>query len=294
MLSLEPLPQLLVQVFGSNAASASYEVLNQHPDYVVLLVPSCEVIVKLAGRGSPMEAAFDRTTLIHQLLKTHTDIPAAEIAAVDVTYHDFPWRYLIQTRIDGMVWANITPQLSAAQKHDAYLQIGRAVAQMHSIHFPAFGEIPSDEPQTPFVNALLQRAARMIQNAYLYKRFAEVVRDRSELFESVNQAVLCHDDLHHYNVLFRSDGQNWKLAGILDFDKSWAGHSETDLARLDFWDNMMGDGFRQAYFPIEPSYEQRRPIYQLLWCLEYAMPTPRHRADLQRVCEELGIAPIVL
>jgi len=87
------------------------------------------------------------------------------------------------------------------------------------------------------------------------------------------------------------------LAGILDFDKAWAGHSETDIARLDFWDNMMGDGFRQSYTQthlFEPQYAQRRLVYQLLWCLEYAASTPRHKADVQRLCEQLHIAPIAL
>src|SRR5262249_39362179 len=126
---------------------------------------------------------------------------------------------------------------------------------------------------------------------------ADVLASRREFFEQVTQAVLCHDDLHHYNVLVRHDRGSWKLAGILDFDKAWSGHAETDLARLDFWDDMMGDGFRQGYAmpPVyEASYERRRPIYQLLWCLEYAVETPRHLADLRRVCQELDIAPIAL
>jgi aminoglycoside phosphotransferase (APT) family kinase protein len=298
---LEPLPQLLVQIFGSDAADATYQVLNQHNDYAVLLVmlrqPSSEVIVKLAGRASPMQAAFERTAFIHKLINTHTDVPVADIVAVDTSYSQFPWRYLIQTRLAGTVWAEIAPQLKATQKYSAYEQIGRAVAQLHSIQFPAFGEIASGEGAISFRDALMQRATQTIQPKHLLERFADVVRDHAELFDSVHEAVLCHDDLHHYNVLFQKDHESWKLSGILDFDKAWAGHSETDLARLDFWDNMMGDGFRTAYIaihPIDAHYEQRRLIYQLLWCLEYAVPTSRHQADLQRLCEELGIAPIIL
>jgi fructosamine-3-kinase len=55
------------------------------------------------------------------------------------------------------------------------------------------------------------------------------------------------------------------------------------------------EGFWQAYetiHPVEPLYELRRPIYQLLWCLEYARPTEEHLANTQRVCRELGV-PII-
>ena len=48
----------------------------------------------------------------------------------------------------------------------------------------------------------------------------------------------------------------------------------------------------QAICPVAEGYVQRRPIYQLFWCLEYADPSPKHVADTQRICEQLGIAPL--
>jgi fructosamine-3-kinase len=101
--------------------------------------------------------------------------------------------------------------------------------------------------------------------------------------------------LHQYNILFHQVHGHWQLAAILDFDKAWAGHHEIDLARLDLWDGMTQTDFWQTYqrvLPIDPLYAQRRPVYQLLWCLEYADSTPKHLADTQRVCQELNI-PLV-
>jgi aminoglycoside phosphotransferase (APT) family kinase protein len=298
---LEALPQLLIQTFGSDAAKSSYHVLNQHEDYCVLLVDlgrsSSKVIVKLAGRDSTMDADFERTAIIHKRIRAETNVPIAEILAVDSSYETFPWRYLIQSHISGKVWAELAPQLDEKQKYSAYEQIGDAVAQLHVIQFPSFGTFASDLGEASFIDALLQRAERTIQQKPLFERFVEVVKTRSELFKTVQQAVLCHDDLHHYNLLFQYEQGNWKLVGILDFDKTWAGHSETDLARLDFWGDMMGDGFRAAYtarHKIESAYEERKLIYQLLWCLEYAATTPRHQADLQRLAHALNIKPIVL
>jgi fructosamine-3-kinase len=58
---------------------------------------------------------------------------------------------------------------------------------------------------------------------------------------------------------------------------------------------MIGEGFWPAYHAVtgvDGGYSARRPIYQLLWCLEYAQNTSRHLADTARLCCELGLAEI--
>src|SRR5262249_38390302 len=113
----------------------------------------------------------------------------------------------------------------------------------------------------------------------------------ADLFAEVTQPRLCHEDLHGHNVLFRQENGHWQLATILDFDKAWAGHHEIDLAKLEFWTDMTGNGFWDAYnqlMDVDTSYQQRRPIYQLLWCLEYASNTPKHLADTRQLCEMLN------
>jgi Ser/Thr protein kinase RdoA (MazF antagonist) len=51
------------------------------------------------------------------------------------------------------------------------------------------------------------------------------------------------DDLHGHNILFQYDLGKWRLATILDFDKAWAGHAESDLARLEIWKGMASEAF---------------------------------------------------
>jgi hypothetical protein len=43
---------------------------------------------------------------------------------------------------------------------------------------------------------------------------------------------------------------------------------------------------------LPPDSAARLPLLQLLWCLEYAQPTPEHHAVTDSVCAALGIAPI--
>jgi hypothetical protein len=86
----EQLPPLLRQIFGSKVELVSYEVGNQHHDYLVLLIqleyPSIKIVVKIAGPDAPLTCPFDRTAVLHRLVARHTTIPMPEVLAVDVSY----------------------------------------------------------------------------------------------------------------------------------------------------------------------------------------------------------------
>ena len=114
----------------------------------------------------------------------------------------------------------------------------------------------------------------------------------SALFSSQHAATLCHDDLHHDNVLFRLNSNGWRLVALLDWDKAWAGPAESDVARMAFWDDMTGPGFWEVYPApngIDDEAAHRALIYQLLWCLEYDDGTARHAADTTRLHRLLAV-----
>ena len=186
-------------------------------------------------------------------------------------------------------------QMTQAERSNAYQQIGYVVAQLHTIGFSTFGEIAVDgsvQGDEPYLKALTVHARNIIKHAHLRDLFFSVLDRQRALFRDVRDASLCHEDLHKHNILFQNRHGRWHLAAILDFDKAWAGHHETDLARLEFWRGMTSNQFWRAYeaiHPVEPLYKQRRPVYQLLWCLEFARPTAEHLADTQRLCVELGL-----
>jgi aminoglycoside phosphotransferase (APT) family kinase protein len=299
MIALDQLLHLLYQTFGARVELADYRVGNRHHDYLVLLVelrhPSIEVVVKLAGPEAPLACPFDRTAMLHRLVATCTDIPMPEVLAVNMSYETWPWRYLVKTHIAGQEWAAVRRQMSPVELSNAYQQIGEAVAQLHTIHFPMFGELAVDgsvQRGEPYLTALTEHARFSIKNAHLRDLFSSALERHRALFLDVRHASLCHEDLHKHNILFQYRQGRWHLATILDFDKAWAGHHETDLARLELWKGMISDEFCRSYeaiCPVEPQYKQRRPIHQLLWCLEYARPTAEHLADTRRLCVELGL-----
>jgi len=295
----DQLLQLLQQVFDARVELIDCQIGNQLEDYLVLLVhlrhPTMKGVVKLAGPQASLACPFERVAMLHRLVEARTAIPMPEILAVDTSCQAWPWRYIVKTHVPGLEWADAKQLMNRAELSDAYRQLGNAAAQLHTIHFPLFGELATDgsiQGAETYVEALQERARSSIRNVYLRDLFFAVLQKRQSLFLDVRRASLCHEDLHKYNVLFGYQQGQWRLATILDFEKAWAGHHETDLARLELWEDALCSEFWEAYealCPIAPLYEERRAIYQLLWCFEYARPTRKHLADTQRLCGELGL-----
>jgi hypothetical protein len=148
------------------------------------------------------------------------------------------------------------------------------------------------------IEALAARARRRIANPAHADIFAAALQAHASDFADLIEPRLTHEDLNPYNLLLVPGDEpddNWRLAAVLDFGSAWAGCHESDIARLELWRDMMGDGFTEGYTasqPIAADYPKRRPIYQLLWCLEYARPPAQHHADTARVCAALDIPPI--
>jgi hypothetical protein len=99
--------------------------------------------------------------------------------------------------------------------------------------------------------------------------------------------VLSHDDLHHHNVLV--DPGSARLVAVLDWDKAWAGPAVSDVARVRFWDDMTGPGSWPDGRGPKPGEDDVHRLHQLLWCLEHAFPTVRHRADTARLLRSFDL-----
>lgn len=307
----EPIEALLRDVFGSQAKLAGVTIAKKNEDYRVLTVqlehPHLEVMVKLAGPRAALPCPFERTAALLRRVAATTAVPVVSMIAADTSYRDWPWRYCVYERAPGLPWGELREQLRPEEQAEARRQLGQAVAQLHSVRFEAFGELTDDAAPLPatlvqssaqhmgILAALEARAALRIAVEALRDTFLAALERYAGWFSDVTEARLTHEDLHGWNVLFAQRGNRWQLTGIVDFDKAWAGHAESDLARLEFWDGMTDAAFWESYTAlqtVEPQFAQRRLIYQLFWCLEVAWATPRHLADTRRVVAELGLPPV--
>lgn len=300
----QALADLIKETFGAPCTISGHQFLVRDHDYSVIRLwltqPTLQVVVKLAGLHAPIPCPFERMEAINRLVRTHTNVPNSGIVATDTSQTRWPWRYMIMTHIEGYRWANVMSHLDAEQALDVRRQLGNAVATLHTIPFAQFGEIDASG-MIPFgatyLQALMPRIEKHIAHPRRAANLSALLWERSRLFTDIGDAALTHENLNAANIMLRQEGSRWTLAGILDFDNAWAGCPESDLARMESWRGMIGPGFWEGYQSVRQvssTYPQRRALMQLRWCLEYAEYagiTPQHMAEIQRVCQELGVHP---
>ncbi len=293
---------VLCLVLGPSCRVDSIHLAQAEAGYHVLLAdvhtPARAVAVKLCDPSDPRAGGFAHAAAFARLVRERTDVPTFDVIAVDASGERWPWAYLITSQIEGRRWNEVVPFLEPSEQRQLYEQLGRAVAGLHALRFPCYGEMGTDGAivaAPSYLDALAARTQSRVANRDHAALFLRLLAERAALLAEVGPAQLTHEDLNPNNLLVGYEGGRWRLAGVLDFDKAWAGCGESDLARLELWRGMTGDGFAQGYtsaLPIPAGYPDRRALYQLLWCLEYARPTPEHTADTAAVCAALGIQPI--
>ena len=312
------MPELVrdeIEALAHEVFSPKCRVLAWHPVahgsdnavvFATLVFPARVVVLKLADATST--TSFSREAAIQRRVARETAVPVCEALAVDDSCQRFPWRYLMMAHAPGMAWRDGLKRMSPHARHDIFRQLGEATAALHSLCYPQFGEVDSASPlslwgkglgeEADCLSALTARAWRRIANPAHADLFATVLQAHAGDFAGLTEPRLTHDDLNPSNLLLVPGDEpedDWRLAAVLDFGSAWAGCPESDIARLELWRDMMDDGFTEGYtasLPIAADYPKRRPIYQLLWCLEYARPTAQHHADTARVCAALDIPPI--
>jgi aminoglycoside phosphotransferase (APT) family kinase protein len=283
-------------VLGSKSTVTRVKVLQAGPELSVLRLtlsrPPRHLVLKVAGPGTG-RLNFHRTATALSLARA-AGVPVPTVLAVDTSYRSGPWSYLLLEHVEGVEWRRLRPLLAPEQVRTAHREIATAVLAMQSLSFTSFGELDTAGRPTgdDLLSALRRRAELRVADLRRRTTFLGVLDRKSSLFTKQMRSTLCHDDLQHTNLIFRAGRAGWQLAGVLDWDKAWAGPPESDIARMSFWDDMTGTGFWEVYNAVAPPAEgrsERALVYQLMWCLEYPVSTQRHLADTASVCRRLGI-----
>ncbi|WP_446715274.1 phosphotransferase [Caloramator sp. Dgby_cultured_2] len=63
---------------------------------------------------------------------------------------------------------------------------------------------------------------------------AEKIKRNFNLIENIKESRLCHNDFDGRNILIICQNGEYKVNGIVDFEQSFPGNIEMDIARLYF------------------------------------------------------------
>lgn len=298
---IENVLALLKDVIGHRVEVPEGLLLKEMEDYWVWEVrtrrPDLHLIVKLAGPRAAYTSAFERTAALHRLVRERTSICLPEVIAADESCQKWPWRYFIKTFLPGTEWAVVARGIPAGELDRSRFQLGEAAASLHQINFNGFGELDNQAgvpKPLPYPEALAKRVQQMITSPQAQDYLLSLLASKDALLQDIRTPALCHEDLHHYNLLLGQENGEYRLAGILDFEKAWAGERETDLARMDLW-GMTGEPFWRAYqerCPVDRGYAERKLIYQLIWCVEYAEDSSQQKEITRKLCRFLDL-PVI-
>ena len=293
--------EVLGEILGARATLRHWYVRTD--TYAVASVVADErYVVKLEVPSAARNRRFEVMATLAHMVRAQTTVPVADVVTVDTSRRRWPCNVLIATELIGETWAELYPRLDEVQRAAAQCQLGQAAARLHTVTFDGYGEVGVNgrvvEPRGALA-AVSERAHYRLQTPAYRDYFRQVLDAHADLFSAAPGPGLCHEDLNPYNVLFELLNGEPVLTGVLDFEAAWAGLPESDLARLELWRWTRGAALRDGYAAtgsISDSYVWRRPIFQLLWCLEYAEyePSEQHQLDTNVVCDELGLTPIRL
>jgi Ser/Thr protein kinase RdoA (MazF antagonist) len=274
-------------------------------DYAVVIVELATspntVVLKLAGASAPgwtRAVEWAKLAYLTRLVQA-AGVRVPDVLAVDTSLRCWPVRYLIRTYLPGTSWSTKRREIGGSTANAVWAELGDMVGALHQLTFDAFGSPNAAglvvDGAALYPTALLHRAAEGIRNPRHLELFQSLVTTQHADLLDVGRPALTHEDLNPTNLLVERRDSGWHLLGLIELDSAWAGNPESDLARLELWRGMMHPSFWPAYVrraTVADSYARRRPLLQLLWCLEYARPTADHHAVTAGVCATVGIPPV--
>lgn len=184
---------------------------------------------------------------IHEIVRSRTEIPIAEVVISDFSNQHIPIDYILLTALPGKPLSQRN-DLSFSSVERALYNTGRFLRQLHDItvescfgqrSFGYLGEHHPMEPQPTWLAAfrvMWNKLLDDIVSAGCYTdNEADSLRDLYEkhlsAFERPVESRLLHMDIWSENILVDGSGT---VTGLVDFDRALWGDREIEFAVLDY------------------------------------------------------------
>lgn len=212
--------------------------------------------------------------------------------------------YLLMTEIQGKMLQDVLEDKEYSLEK-IYYDLGKKVAQIHSIEFEEFGEC-IDGKTVQEVSFLKGKGPFK----YWHDMHLELVKDRLKHFKNTDfeqyvgpiiqwfeynkiknnpTPTLLHEDLNKKNIFVKNN----KVSGIIDVDDSYVGHYEEELMRIEnghFRENKeLREHFMRGYTSVkklEEGYEKRRKYYYLSRLLVHIKCIILYKEDYKKDLEK--------
>jgi fructosamine-3-kinase len=233
---------------------------------------------------------------LHELIRSRTTIPVAEIIAADFSRTHLDRDYLLMAALPGVPLSDAC--LSADQQQQVLYQVGTYLHQLHQLTavdclaIESYGYLGAHHPMEPQPD--WAEAFRLMWNLLLDDVVASgcyTLSDRQLMSNLLEQYIthfdytepprLLHMDVWLQNILVDSLGN---VTGFVDFDRALWGDPEIEFAVLDYC-GISEPAFWQGYRTerdLSPSARIRQRFYLLYEMQKYMPIAVWRRQDPQR------------
>jgi aminoglycoside phosphotransferase (APT) family kinase protein len=218
------------------------------------------------------------------LLSRDSGVLAPRFLLGDDTRELLPFRYTVMTRLEGERLASCEPQMSEDQLASVWREVGAQMRRIHDILMEAYGYIADGRliaranSNRDYMDGMwcakLEQFRALGGDRSLAAALDEKWGRRLDLLDLCRAPKLCHYDIHPGNLMAAREATGWRLAGVFDFEDSFAGDPLLDLAKCVHFARV-GTAARwksllEGYGPIEnPTWEETVELYRLYQAVEY-------------------------
>lgn len=141
------------------------------------------------------------------------------------------WPYLVITRLPGVLGSEAWPALAEAQKERLLAELGAVIAEVQRVPPGALAELEPGwaEFMRGQIEGCRARHARLGLAQKFLDGLDDLLRDAAELIPMHPQPAILTGEYIPENFLLTSRGDDWHLAGLIDFGDVMTGWREYDL-----------------------------------------------------------------
>lgn len=250
--------------------------LGRHLVYQVTPAGAAPVVLKIYCKKNRRSREIASLNLL-----VNTGVKCAVIADAGSLPDGTEW--LLYTFFPGKILDRVWDQMSPLEEQRMFEALGNELGKIHcAATFPFFGQWDERGESlydfkyyfTEFVRSseyvIRHLKCKKLPDQVLLNRAVSIIRKNYSLIESIRVSRLTHHDYDGRNILVDHESGHWKIQGIIDFEQSYPGNCEIDLAGI-YARYLMGDAQREESFfkgyhkhlAVEDSFYQRLPYYLL-------------------------------
>ncbi len=151
--------------------------------------------------------------------------------------------WCLMAYFEGIPLIEVFDDISEEDRKALMRLLARQMGALHALSFPYFGNWDENgvslDKGVKYSDILIEKIEcnmitllqQQLPQQQLHKRALERLRGYYDVFDEVDTASLCHNDIDARNILVRKEEGEWSLA-IIDFEQSYPWDREHDLKNL--------------------------------------------------------------